>query len=79
MKNLKHIFIKYTSRNDDYRIQLENERLNNEQLQSEIDRLRREYDREFREKERRYQTRERVCFFAIIDVFSFLFRIWRNI
>lgn len=41
-------------------MQLENERLNNEQLQSEIDRLRREYDREFREKERRHQTREKV-------------------
>jgi hypothetical protein len=54
-------------RTDDYRIQLENERLNNEQLQSEIDRLRREYASEFHEKEKRYQNRERVSFLVVIQ------------
>jgi hypothetical protein len=46
-------------RNDDLRVQLDNERLNNEQLQAEIERIRREYDRDFRDKERQHQNRER--------------------
>lgn len=41
------------------RMQLENERQNNEQLQRELERISREFDREIRDKERHYSTREK--------------------
>ncbi|VDN08150.1 unnamed protein product [Thelazia callipaeda] len=46
-------------RADDLVIQLEQERLQNEQLQNEIHRLRQQFEISFRDKERVYQNRER--------------------
>ena len=50
-------------RAEEYRMQFENERSNNERLQDENLRLRREfeiYDRDMKDKERRYINRDRV-------------------
>jgi len=50
-------------RAEEYRMQFESERANNERLQDENLRLRREfeiYDRDMKDKERRYINRDRV-------------------
>ncbi|VDN21719.1 unnamed protein product [Gongylonema pulchrum] len=47
------------SKVDDYRIQLEQERIQNDQLMHENERLRQQFDANIREKERVYRTRER--------------------